>query len=303
LPFKKRGTLAVAKKSRAAGASPGEGQNKLDWHNFNFLENLLIFCAERTRSAPKESGVHFQISSKVKEEAVCILFKIDRAHDPLMPVVGVKPDYMVLYAARDRCICTIIEMKGKDHKNLSHGIEQIKALRDRLRREISEHLPHPCKQTITFQGILLTPIGSQLPLHQLQRESDAGLRILPIQYHQKAELYPYVSRMNALSDKKYVHQSFPRAQDELNLIEKALVCAEKKPIQDDFRTARLASVHRGRRGIYVNYRRPGGTDTEYASLSAANDGAVAAFSSPVFKREIKAELDRLGLLYKRLELR
>jgi hypothetical protein len=59
-------------------------KDQLNWQTFHFLENLLVFCAMPTRRVPKESGVCFQISSKAKDEAICILFKIDRKTDPLV---------------------------------------------------------------------------------------------------------------------------------------------------------------------------------------------------------------------------
>jgi hypothetical protein len=34
-------------------------ENKLNWHIFNLLENLLIFCTVPSRRAPQESGVSF----------------------------------------------------------------------------------------------------------------------------------------------------------------------------------------------------------------------------------------------------
>ncbi len=42
-------------------------KDKLDWQNFNFLENMLVFCAVPGRSVPKESGVHFRITFRFSE--------------------------------------------------------------------------------------------------------------------------------------------------------------------------------------------------------------------------------------------
>jgi len=99
-------------------------KNQLNWQLFNFLENLLVFCAMPTRRVPKESGVCFQINSKAKDEAICILFETDRKKDHLVkePTPQLhspkKPDYVVLYAKGNICIITIIEMKGKEKKKL-----------------------------------------------------------------------------------------------------------------------------------------------------------------------------------------
>jgi hypothetical protein len=49
-------------------------KDKLDWQNFNFLENLLVFCTVPGRSVPKESGVHFRITLDSQNKSLCILF-------------------------------------------------------------------------------------------------------------------------------------------------------------------------------------------------------------------------------------
>jgi len=169
----------MARTSKTPRALLDRKQDKLNWSLFKFLENLLVFCAAPSRSVPRESGVHFHISSKIKDEGVCILFKIDRRSDPLMPGHGWKPDYMAFYAAADRCICTIIEMKGRDEKNLRHGIEQIKTLRDMLRAEFDKHLPGACRNKIRFQGILLTPVNAQVPNQLLKRRPTRASKSQP----------------------------------------------------------------------------------------------------------------------------
>ena len=117
-------------------------QDCLDWDNFNIVENLLVFCVMRERAVPKESGVAFGITVGDDDNSVCIVFKTDRAKDPLIrDVASPRPDYLILYGNGNTLILTIVEMKGKAPRNREHGIEQIKALKDLLARELSQNLP------------------------------------------------------------------------------------------------------------------------------------------------------------------
>jgi hypothetical protein len=278
---------------RTPGALLAGKQSRLDWSTFNLLENLLVFCAHPSRAVPRESGVHFQIGSTSKDRAVCVLFQIDRRRDPLIQGADIpRPDFLVLYATRDRCICTIVEMKGRDGKKLEHGIEQIRALRDLLRREIAEHLPNTCKSAISFQGILLTPLGSQIPGPRLEKEKKNGLTIIALQYQFKAELQPYVSKLNQLTE-KYEHQAL--RPDEFNYVERLLVHRALP--------SRIGTVAHTRRraGLHVDYADEAGD--EHVTLVASNEGASASFSSAAFQKKVAAELARLGLKYRRLELR
>ncbi|WP_437332030.1 hypothetical protein [Sorangium sp. So ce394] len=287
----------------ARGKTPrallAQKQDRLDWKRFGFLENLLIFCAKERRSVPPESRVKFGISSKIKDEGVCVLFGIDRERDPLMRGRGVaRPDYLVLYASRERCLVTIIEMKGTDRHKLEHGIDQIKALRDRLREEIEAHLPGACRGMIKFQGILLTPFNADIPRAKIQREAASGFTILPLQYGQKAELYRYV-RTELRSTDRYVHEKLPRDADELNFIEKILVhAALPERIQGALPAAKLGS------GIDVHYAHPDdGHDEDHAALIADRTGALIATPARCagFRRKIEDELRHLGLRYARLQ--
>ncbi|XXY52536.1 hypothetical protein WME91_15505 [Sorangium sp. So ce269] len=284
----------MAKKSRTPRDLLAAKKDKLNWSLFHFLENLLVFCAMGTRSVPPESGVQFQISSKIKSDGICLLFRIDRKHDPLMPPAGLKPDYLTVHVTSERCLCTIIEMKGRDEKNLEHGVDQIKALRDRLHDEVREHLPTACK--IKFQGILLAPHNAQLPLPRLAKEARAGLTILPIRYTHKAELYPYVRKLNAIGE-QYEHMMLPRDRDELNPVEALLArCALPVRIDDPFRARHMRALQ-GRSGIYLNYVRTSGPADEYGVLQANSAGAVVAAPAPAssFVEEIRAALSRLRL--------
>lgn len=300
----------AARKPR--GAERRDAAEKLDWSQFNLLENLLVFCAVPTRSVPQESGVCFQIASKVKEDGVCVLFHIDRGPDSLLGADAIRPDYLVVHATRDECICTIVEMKGTHGKEGEHGIEQMKVLRDRLRKEIGEHLPSRCK--VHFQGILLTPFNAQVPLPQITREASAGFTILPLQYNERAELYPYIRTRNELGAAKgraarYEHQRLPRHAPELNPIEDLLVRgAQRKRIEDEFHVAcGQPRTAKGRTGIYLNYARPGEKPDEYAALATTKKEAVLAFrrgknGSTKLRQQVEEELDRLGLRYRALRV-
>ncbi|MFM6252208.1 MAG: hypothetical protein ACKPEQ_24200, partial [Dolichospermum sp.] len=206
-------------------------KDKLDWQNFNFLENLLVFCTVPGRSVPKESGVHFKITLDSQNKSLCILFEIDRRNDPLIKNQALKrPDYMSVYIDSNSCICTIIEMKGKNHNSLENGIEQILQLKEILQNEISDHLPTKFK--IKCQGILLTPYNSQIPFKKIAELAANGFIILPIQYDHKAELYPYVSKLNKITD-KYNHQEITESM--ALLIEEILTKkALPKRIEDDY---------------------------------------------------------------------
>jgi hypothetical protein len=161
---------------------------KINWDNFNFLENLLIHCVLDSREVPAESGVKFRISKDNKEGELCLVFNIDRKNDPLIKDQSVRrPDYLVFYFNEKKenpCIFTIVEMKGKAHKNLKGGLEQIKNLKNRLQKEISEHLP--TKFNFKIQGILLSPHNSDIPRKEIEKEATNGFKILSIQYTNRA---------------------------------------------------------------------------------------------------------------------
>lgn len=179
-------------------------QDKLNWQQFNFLENLLVFCPSPARQVDKESGVHFRINLDPNVKSICILFKIDRDKDKKDPLVRKtrnvkedekKPDYMSLYIDQDSCICTIIEMKGINSDSLKRGVEQILKLKDILKQEIDNHLTTKLK--IKFQGILLAPVNADIPLQKINEVFDSDkFVILPIECNHKAELYPYISKIN-----------------------------------------------------------------------------------------------------------
>lgn len=197
-------------------------KDKLDWQIFNFLENMLVFCVLKSRSVPKESGVCFSITPVEETNGVCLLFFIDRKKDSLIKVKEVpRPDYLAFYFDSKLCICTIIEMKGRQEKNQKHGIEQITSLKEKLVSEINEHFPSKISKKIKFQAILLSPPNAQIPLKKIEESNKNGLNILPIQYNQKAELFNYISR-EVESNERYKHPT-SNARKETPFIEKLFI--------------------------------------------------------------------------------
>lgn len=266
--------------------------NKLDWHTFNLIENLLVFCVVKERSVPKESGVHFRISVDTNREAICILFKVDRSSDPLIKGEMARPDYMILYAEKSKCICTIVEMKGTNEKNLEHGIEQIKVLRDILREEFKANISTKFK--VKFQGVLLTPFNSQVPVQKIAKEASNGLVILPLQYHHKAELFGYVSKENKLNE-RYEHRERGKEKgpEEYNFIEDILInMALPSRIKDSFYKRSYSGKDDG---VYINYVLP--DKNSYAVLAVDNSNLVIAINEEgsKYKNRILEELSKLGL--------
>ena len=268
-------------------------KDKLDWQNFNFLENLLVFCTVPGRSVPKESGVHFRITLDSENQAICILFEIDRRNDPLIRNQALKrPDYMSVYIDSNSCICTIIEMKGKNHNSLENGIEQILRLKEILQTEISNHLPSKLK--IKYQGILLTPYNSQPPLKKIAEIASTDFIILPIQYNNKAELFPYVSRKNEITEisKKYNHQEI--TESTALLIEEILTTrALPKRIPDEYYSKNFSNSQ-DREGIYINYLLP--NDTDYITLFSNRQFIEINMQESEDKEKIKDELILLNLI-------
>ncbi len=270
--------------------------DKLDWNNFNFLENLLVFCARQKREAPKESGVHFRISLDSRQDSICILFEIDRRKDPLIKPNTVKrPDYMSLYINPNSCIFTIIEMKGTNKNSLEHGIEQILSFRDRLKQEIFQHLPKKFqdKFKVKFQGILLTPYNVSIPQLKIAKEAKNGFIILPLQYSAKAELYPYVSKENKITE-KYEHQKI--CESESLLVEKILTTRSlPKRITND--SSSRECHPNDRIGINIDYLLP--NENDYITLSSNESKITINLRGNSDDKEIiKKELESLNLTSK-----
>jgi hypothetical protein len=273
-----------------------EKQDKLDWNNFNFLENLFVFCARQKREAPKESGVHFRITSDSRQDSICILFEIDSRKDPLIKPDTVKrPDYMSLYINPNSCIFTIIEMKGTNKNSLERGIEQILSFRERLQQEICQHFPKNFKDQfkVKFQGILLTPYNVSIPQPKIAKEAKNGFIILPLQYGAKAELYPYVSKENKRTE-IYKHQKI--CESESLLIEKILTTSSlPKRITNDSSSPQCNPNERI--GINIDYLLP--HENDYITLSSNESQIKINLRGNSDDKEIiKKELESLKLTSK-----
>lgn len=206
---------------------------------------------------------------------------------------GIKPDYMVLYVDDKVCVCTIIEMKGRDEDDLEHGIDQIKRLRDILREQLREHLPNRLRTTIKFQGILLSPPNANVPLPKIKKEESNGLVILALQYHQKAELFNYICKVHKDVNVRYKHEPAPHSVGhgfiENVMIENVL----EHRIKDKFFTTHYKSG-RDRRGIYLNYKLSKG---EYIALVLNNSSVRVGVreGGNVILNRIARELNKLGV--------
>lgn len=284
----------MAKPRRTPRALAANRGDTLDRASFNLLENLVIFRVCLTRAVPAESGVGFQIAPIHRDRALCLLYRIDHPTDPLIELDdGPRPDYVAVHLSSAGCICTIIEMKGRDEKKLGHGIDQIKALRDRLQRELRTHLSPALARAVHYQGILLTPQNSHIPLARLDAEAKKGLVILPLQYHHQAELAPYVGRRLALTE-RYSHAKHRRTRPEFNHIEQILVDC---PLPE-----RWAGLAPQNPGLAISFARPDGPDDACASLVSAGGALTATFDTTAWRDRVRAEFERLALPTGRLRL-
>lgn len=266
---------------------------KLDWRNFNFLENLLLFCVMKERNAPAESssGVKFRISPNPARQCICLMFHIDRPDDPLIVEENIaRPDYLVMFVENDQWICTIIEMKGATEKGFKRGIEQIRVLKDRLTEELKINAP---KLRFTFQGIMLVPFGAQIPRLLIEKERANGLTIVPFQYTHKAELFNYISKINSLTD-KYKHENVRSVREDTIIEKKMSRYPLSKRISDSFNEEH-AEICNKDEGIYINYRESNAED--YSALAIDRDGITIGLKYKDFasqqidlENEIKAVL-------------
>ena len=148
-------------------------------------------------TVPPESSVKFRITRQASEQGVCLLIHIDSQDDPIFEAQESRPDYLAVYLHGSGCICTIIEMKSKGERELKHGLAQIKALADRLRQEFRECLPP--RFQLHIQGVLLCQPNADVPGARMAQMAREGLTIVPVQASHRAELFPYISRLNTLS--------------------------------------------------------------------------------------------------------
>jgi hypothetical protein len=263
----------------------------LNWEAFRLLENLLVFCVERDR-AGDESGMLFRIGADPERKSLCVLFNIDRKKDPLIRQAKMwRPDYLVLYADRQTCTLTIIELKGRSKKDASHGVDQIKTFRDLLKQEMSKHLP---RFEVAFQGILLTPPNSELPLKKIEEERKKDFVILPLQWPYKFELFPYISRRHK-SIEKYKHENL-RGAARPKFIEQVLTRqALHKRINDPFHSTNF-TTGKNRTGIYINFALS--ENGAYAALKTDDKTAIIAVRDDVGDclAAVRNELSELGIL-------
>lgn len=214
---------------------------------FNFLENLLVFRTLEELSVPAESGVKFSISRQEGEPGICLLIHIDNQMFPIIEADLPRPDYLAVYLHGKECICTIIEMKGREGKNLKHGLEQIKSLADILKAEFKEHLPH--RFVLKVQGILLRPINAQVPNLIIQHMSSSGLTIFPAQCNSRAELYPYISKKNDLKSR---FENVPRRPAPQSALEEMMSCDTlNKRLTDKLTEARPGAG--AGLGLHINF--------------------------------------------------
>lgn len=182
---------------------------------FNFLENLLIFRTMPELTVPPESSVKFRITRQASERGVCLLIHIDSQDDPIFESAEVRPDYLAIYLHGSGCICTIIEMKSKGSRDLKHGLMQIKALADRLRQEFRDCLPPRFR--LHIQGVLLCQPNADVPGARMAQMAHEGLTIVPVQSAHRAELFPYISRLNTLPQTPF--KDTPRSPDDPSPLE------------------------------------------------------------------------------------
>jgi hypothetical protein len=275
-----------------------ETSKKLDWHKFNLLENMLIFCALPEKSVPKESGVHFRITLNKNCDCICLLFEIDRKKDPLIRDKIPRPDFLVLYIDREKgCLFTIIEMKGTTLDGGKHAVEQITTFYDLLRKEIKDNLPTKFKPK--FQAIILTPNGTETPNPLIARVSrEKGFTIRPVQDRFKAELFDYISQdvkivlENRKAVKKYVpNQKF---NNQLKSLESKLTLNALPNRKDDKFCEANKDKATNKEGIYINYNLP---NEEYAALAIDNSGMKIGVKEAAkkFIEKIQADLKKIGL--------
>lgn len=273
--------------------------NKLDWHKFNLLENMLVFCAVPEKSVPKESGVHFRITPNKDGDCICILFEIDRKDDPLITEKIRRPDFLVLYIDRNSgCLFTIVEMKGTTLSGGKGAVEQITTFYQVLKQAMRDSFP--TKLTLKYQAIILTPLGTDAPNTEIAKASKQfNFTIRPVQEKFKAELFEYVSQdvktvlENRKDIKKYVpNQTFKNQLKSLE--DKLTLNALPKRKDDNFCKANKDKATNGE-GIYINYDLP--NEKDYAALAVDNEGMVIGVNEVKenFANKIKNDLQKLGL--------
>jgi hypothetical protein len=282
--------------------------DRLDWQSFNFLENMLLFCAQKTRRAPAESGVQFGIRAAVREDGVCLLFKIDRQPDPLMPEAGLKPDYLVVHVSKKHgCLCTIVEMKGKDHHKAEHAIDQIKALWERLRREVGEHVPGALRKHVRYQGVILTPPNVQVPFKKLEETKKQQLVIAVLSYPKTFDLYEYVRRPLEYGQERYSHPA-PSAPDpcEFNAMEAVLACGGlPERLKVTCGEKEVEGEPPRHKGLWLDFADPGNDNCDERGLDGDEEDFVRLLVTPKRLRLVREDrsADFVALLQQTLQAR
>lgn len=258
--------------------------NKVDFSEFNLLENLLVFCLMKERSVDPENGIHFRISPRDTDKSICLLFKPDR--DDLFEQKKKRPDYMVLHATSGLCLITIIEMKGG--KDVSDAIRQIKELRDKLNTEIRANLPKKFK--VKFQAIILHSKISQTPNNQILKESTDEFVIRPVRITQKAELFDYISQKFTSTEPKINTQEQIKNTRQ-DLFVESVMCQNAQPKRkiDKFCKSNK-HIANNRDGIYINYALP---KDNYAALAIDTNKMKIAVEKP--EKQIQTSLQSIGL--------
>ena len=215
-------------------------------------------------SVPPESSVKFRISRQEGEQGICLLIHIDDQMFPIFEADVPRPDYLAIYLHGGGCICTIIEMKSKDSKNLKRGLEQIKSLADKLKTEFADHLPH--RFILKVQGILLCQVNAQVPNLLIRKMDEQGLTIFPAQCNSCAELYPHISKENKLVNYfqgKPFENKPRRDTTAMGPIEKMMSCDTLSKRLPDKITETRAGAGAGI-GMHINFVL---SDNEYAVLT------------------------------------
>jgi hypothetical protein len=281
----------VRKQSREPKKARNDKKTREVAERLTFLEKLVM-RALPARRVPAESGVQFAISSNAKNDGLCLLFLVDDANTPIVED-GPRPDYLVVHASRAGCLLTIIEMKGREEKNVEHGVEQIRAMYRRLRAEMAQCLPGSCRR-VRIQGVLLMPQNAQINVKKIEEARREGVEILPLQFHHQAELYPYISKPVSRTE-RYTHQRLPRSHPELNSVERLIAEGKlERRIRDAFFDERRATDEDT---FFLSFRRPGDERDAYVSLSATTNDAIIAFSKNADEcyAEVSKHLDEKGL--------
>ncbi|HQU84543.1 MAG TPA: hypothetical protein PKY59_15505 [Pyrinomonadaceae bacterium] len=213
------------------------------------------------------------------------MFEIDRRGDSLFTDGKRKPDFMVLYAKAGLCLITIIELKGG--KDILNSIEQIKNLREKLNREIKEHLPNKFK--VKYQAIILHAHDNQTPNHLIAKESSKDFYIRPVPTREKAELFDCISQIidekTKIDTTKRIH---PKRNDSFT---ESILMNHSMPKRtiDSFCKANK-NIANNRDGIYINHKIP---EKNYSALAVDTERMRIGLKNP--EDRIEKDLNHIGL--------